>query len=269
MPTGSAPRQQARAGILHRCRAADADVAETEFAAPLAEQRLERLPVDQRFPFPPMTMSAPCLDRPPPGGALVAPDQPQPAGSGAAATPAGPAPSGEASTGALTLTLAEEAQTLSLAAALADCLVPDLTVYLHGDLGAGKTTLVRGILRALGFTGRVRSPSFTLLELYVISRFQIYHFDFYRFDSPDEFLEAGFDEYFRGQGIRLIEWPARAAPHLPPADLEIELVLAGDGRQACLAAHGERGETCLHCLRTSSTVAVAGATCCVMPSAAG
>jgi len=182
-----------------------------------------------------------------------------------------PAPGPERSrrAGSMTLLLADEARTQQLGAALAACLVPDLTVYLLGDLGAGKTTLVRGLLRGLGFSGRVRSPSFTLLELYVISRFQLYHFDFYRFDSPDEFLDAGFDEYFRGEGIRLVEWPARAAPHLPPADLEIELVLAGDGRQACLAAHGERGETCLHCLRTSSTVAVAGATCCVMPSAAG
>ncbi|NTV10867.1 MAG: tRNA (adenosine(37)-N6)-threonylcarbamoyltransferase complex ATPase subunit type 1 TsaE [Zoogloea sp.] len=143
------------------------------------------------------------------------------------------------------LLLKDEAATLALGAALAAALPVRLTVYLRGDLGAGKTTLTRGLLRALGHTGNVKSPTYTLVEPYVVSRIQLYHFDFYRLNEPDEYLDAGMDEYFAGDGIRLVEWPDKAAPYLDPADLEIQLDVAPQGRSAELNALTENGTACL------------------------
>jgi tRNA threonylcarbamoyladenosine biosynthesis protein TsaE len=145
--------------------------------------------------------------------------------------------------------LTDEGATLALGAALAHVLAEapgrGLVVYLCGDLGAGKTCLVRGLLRALGYAGNVRSPTYTLVELYAISKLDLYHFDFYRFTSPEEYLDAGLDEYFRGQGMCLVEWPERAAPYLPAADLRVTLTVAQRGRRAEFAAASEEGERCL------------------------
>ncbi|THF60607.1 tRNA (adenosine(37)-N6)-threonylcarbamoyltransferase complex ATPase subunit type 1 TsaE [Pseudothauera rhizosphaerae] len=125
-----------------------------------------------------------------------------------------------------------------------------LVIWLQGDLGAGKTTLVRGLLRALGHTGSVKSPTYTLIEPYVVSRLDLYHFDFYRFTSAEEFLDAGLDEYFAGQGVCLVEWPDKAHPYLAPPDLEVALTVAGTGRQVELTARTEAGRTCLGKLTT-------------------
>jgi len=119
-----------------------------------------------------------------------------------------------------------------------------MTVHLRGDLGAGKTTLVRGILRGLGYQGRVKSPTFTLLEPYKFSRLYLYHFDFYRFLDPQELLDTGFREYFNPQSVCVIEWPEKA-PDLPPADVEIELLPAAPGRVLAITAHTEVGRRCL------------------------
>jgi tRNA threonylcarbamoyladenosine biosynthesis protein TsaE len=144
------------------------------------------------------------------------------------------------------LHLPDEDATLAAGARLATALPPRLTILLRGDLGAGKTTLTRGLLRGLGFTGRVKSPTYTLVEPYKDSRISVYHFDFYRFTHADEFLEAGLDEYFEGDGIRLVEWPDRAHPYLCAADLEVELQLAADGgRQLALRALSTEGRRCL------------------------
>lgn len=143
------------------------------------------------------------------------------------------------------LHLPDEAATLALGGLLAGVLTRPAVVYLCGDLGAGKTTLVRGLLRALGYEKSVRSPTYTLVELYAISRLDFYHFDFYRFTSPDEFLDAGLDEYFGGRGVCLVEWPERAAPHLPAADLRITLSVVPDGRRARIDGLSEEGERCL------------------------
>jgi tRNA threonylcarbamoyladenosine biosynthesis protein TsaE len=89
-----------------------------------------------------------------------------------------------------TRTLPTEADTLALGRALAPCLVPGLTIYLIGELGAGKTTLARGLLRGLGYAGKVKSPTFTLVEVYEVSRLYLYHFDFYRFSDPGVFQPA-------------------------------------------------------------------------------
>ena len=85
-----------------------------------------------------------------------------------------------------------------------------LQVHLIGDLGAGKTTLVRGVLRGLGYDGRVKSPTYPLLETYQVGEVMVAHFDLYRLESPEAFTEAGFEDYFVGPGVRFVEWPDRA-----------------------------------------------------------
>ena len=151
----------------------------------------------------------------------------------------------------LILDLADTAATEALGARLASALTPGLCIFLEGDLGSGKTTAVRGLLRALGHAGKVKSPTFTLLESYAISslNFPLYHFDFYRFTDPDEFIEAGLDEYF-GQagddaGVCLVEWPDKAGLHLPQPDLRIALAVVGEARRARLCAGSDGGRACL------------------------
>ena len=141
--------------------------------------------------------------------------------------------------------LADATATEALGGQLAAGLRPGLVIYLQGDLGAGKTTMARGMLRALGHAGKVKSPTYTLIEPYALSRLDLYHFDFYRFEFPEEYLEAGLDEYFSGHGDCLVEWPDRAAPHVPPPDLVIQLDPAGDEREATLDARTEAGRSCL------------------------
>jgi len=146
--------------------------------------------------------------------------------------------------------LPDEAATRAFGAALAPALGPGgLVIYLEGNLGAGKTTLVRGLLEGLGHRGAVRSPTYTLIEPYVLSNLNLYHFDFYRFAHPDEFLDAGLEEYFGEHSICLVEWPAKAELHLPPPDLRIELAADGIGRRARVTAHSTKGESCLNAIR--------------------
>jgi tRNA threonylcarbamoyladenosine biosynthesis protein TsaE len=150
-----------------------------------------------------------------------------------------------------TLTLPDENATLALGAALAARLEPGLLIALRGELGAGKTTLVRGLLRALGYAGRVKSPTYTLVEVYELSRLSLYHFDFYRFHDPSEWIDAGFRDMFSGQGICLVEWPERARGQLPPADVDIALEVTEPGRTATLTASSPAGERLLAALRQS------------------
>ncbi len=145
----------------------------------------------------------------------------------------------------VTLYLADEAATLELGARLAATLRGGLVVYLSGELGAGKTTLARGCLRALGYRGRVKSPSFALVELYKLSRLYLYHFDFYRFEDPHEWVDAGFRDAFEGDNVCLIEWPEKAGDELPSPDLTIRLQHASSGRQAIITGHTEPGKQCV------------------------
>lgn len=137
-----------------------------------------------------------------------------------------------------------EKDTEALGRVLAATLQPGLQIWLQGNLGMGKTTLTRGVLRALGHEGKVKSPTYTLIEPYVVSRLDLYHFDFYRFNSPEEYLDAGLDEYFAGQGVCLVEWPDKAVPYLPSADVEISLSPADEGRFVEIRSNTEAGRTC-------------------------
>jgi tRNA threonylcarbamoyladenosine biosynthesis protein TsaE len=148
----------------------------------------------------------------------------------------------------ITLNLSDEAATMALGARLAEALHGGLAIWLKGNLGAGKTTLVRGLLRGLGYEGKVKSPTYTLVEPYVISGLYLYHFDLYRFVDPEEWEAAGFRDYFNAQSVCLIEWPEKAGDLLPPADMEIALEPSGAGRTATLTARTELGEKCLNAL---------------------
>ena len=158
--------------------------------------------------------------------------------------------------------LPDEAATLRLGSRLASALRPGLVIYLEGDLGAGKTTLSRAVIQALGHRGTVKSPTYSLVEVYVISSLYLYHFDFYRFESPEEFLDAGLDEYFNDASVCLVEWPERAQGCLPAPDLRLHLCHAGGGRLLEARASTPKGESCLNALRT----AMSGGDSCVMPA---
>ena len=149
--------------------------------------------------------------------------------------------------------LPDEAATDALGRELAPLLAPGMVVWLNGDLGAGKTTLARALLRGLGHTGPVKSPTYALVEVYVVSSLYLYHFDFYRFSEPGEFEDAGLGEYFRNDAVCVVEWPEKAAGHVPPADLELAFRFAENssvtGRELDLVAHSEAGQKCLKVLR--------------------
>ena len=138
------------------------------------------------------------------------------------------------------LGLANEAATVDLGKRLATTIVPGLKIYLHGDLGAGKTTLSRALLKALGHAGRVKSPTYTLVEVYDLSRLNLYHFDFYRFRDAQEWREAGFSEYFGGDAVCLVEWPEKVGDDLPPPDLDIFMAMVGDDDGIATDSNEER-----------------------------
>ncbi len=127
--------------------------------------------------------------------------------------------------------LKDEAATLRYGNSLAKRLRGDELLILRGDLGAGKTTLVRGILRGLGHTVSVKSPTYTLLEPYELAQQTVYHFDFYRIADSQELEFIGIDELMDADAIKLVEWPEHAADKLPDPDLEILLQVEGAGRR--------------------------------------
>ena len=145
----------------------------------------------------------------------------------------------------MTRFLPDESATLAFGGELARSLTPGLTIYIVGDLGAGKTTLTRGVLRGLGYTGKVKSPTYTLVEVYTVSSLYLYHFDFYRFADPREWVDAGFREHFNPDTVCLVEWPEKAGEFLPVPDVRIVLLVAENGRSLQAIAETEAGKKCL------------------------
>jgi len=150
----------------------------------------------------------------------------------------------------LDIKLPDPAATERLGRALAAGARAGRVLHLRGDLGAGKTTLVRGLLRALGHPGRVKSPTYTLVEPYELSSLHFYHFDFYRLKNRSEWEQSGFRDYFDAQALCVVEWPERAGDLLSRPDLEITLRFEGEGRRARIEAHSDAGEDWLSSLQS-------------------
>jgi tRNA threonylcarbamoyladenosine biosynthesis protein TsaE len=141
----------------------------------------------------------------------------------------------------------DERATEHLAQALAAC--PEIRqayIELEGELGAGKTTLVRHLLRALGVSGRIKSPTYAVVEPYELPDLPVWHFDFYRFNDPREWEDAGFREIFAGPGLKLAEWADKARGYIGQPDLRISLqVNADESREATFSALTPTGEALL------------------------
>ena len=138
----------------------------------------------------------------------------------------------------MTFDLPDDAATRTLSAHLATLLRAGDVVALHGDLGAGKTTLTRGLIQALcDANEEVPSPTYTLVQSYEGPEFPIWHFDLYRMNTPDEVMELGWDE--TQNGVALIEWPERAGRYLPTVRLDLTLQIVGEQRRARLEPVGE------------------------------
>jgi tRNA threonylcarbamoyladenosine biosynthesis protein TsaE len=166
--------------------------------------------------------------------------------------------------------LADESASLALGRTIGQWIGASRTplrIYLSGELGTGKTTIARALLRALGVEGRIKSPSYTLVEPYVVDlppahgfrenlSLYCYHFDFYRFNDPREWLDAGFRDYFDGAGVCLVEWPEKAAgdARLPRPDLLLDLEVSGVARQIVIRAFTPRGVQCLTAVASSLPV---------------
>lgn len=137
--------------------------------------------------------------------------------------------------------LSNEHDTLMLGGKIATKIKPhsSVTIHLHGNLGAGKTTFSRGFLHALGHQGNVKSPTYTLVEQYSLPQFEVFHFDLYRLSDPEELEYLGIRDYFQPSTIRLIEWPEKASGMLAAPDISIELIYKPNGRIAKLTATPE------------------------------
>lgn len=145
--------------------------------------------------------------------------------------------------------LADSAATVALGERIGAVCRPPLVIHLEGDLGAGKTTLTRGVMRALGHQGAVKSPTYALVEPYELNQWRVFHFDLYRLQDPEELEFMGIRDYFADDCVCLIEWPQRGFGLLPPADLEVQLKeVASGGRHAIIRALSERGRSCIEAL---------------------
>ena len=141
--------------------------------------------------------------------------------------------------------LKNETETTEIGSKLASCLKGGEVIYLKGELGTGKTTLVRGVLNRLGHTGNVKSPTYTIVEPYLIDSHVIYHFDLYRLDDPEELESLGIRDYCDGQSICFFEWPEKGGNILPNADINLELTYIESTREVEFTSKSDVGKTIL------------------------
>lgn len=153
----------------------------------------------------------------------------------------------------LTLFAKDEEAMLALGAQLAGLTQGRGVIYLQGDLGAGKTTFSRGLIRGFGHQGKVKSPTFTLVEPYELEAVRIFHFDLYRLVDPEELEFMGIRDYLQDDALCLVEWPERGAGILPKADLTITISPHGTGRSLRLVPQGGRGEAWCAALANGKT----------------
>lgn len=144
--------------------------------------------------------------------------------------------------------LPDEASSEQLAVRLANCLHAGTVLTFCGEIGSGKTTLIRAVLRALGVHGPIKSPTFSLVESYQCQALQIHHFDLYRIHDEEELEFIGFRDHFTSSAICCIEWPERAKSNLTKVDLCFTLAVKGSGRLMTIEAIGTAGEKILTCL---------------------
>lgn len=150
-------------------------------------------------------------------------------------------------------TLPDEAATVAFGEALGRAAQDGGIIFLEGTLGAGKTTMCRGVLRAFGHQGAVKSPTYTLVEAYEFDARRVYHFDLYRLGDPEELEYMGIRDYFAGENLCLIEWPQKGEGVLPAPDLQVKVLLSGATgameREVTLVARTDRGRNILAALR--------------------
>lgn len=149
----------------------------------------------------------------------------------------------------LIIELQDEQASVALGQAIAQWLSPPLTLYLTGELGAGKTTLSRGIIQSLGHQGAVKSPTYTLVEPYEFDEVDVFHFDLYRVCDPEELEYMGIRDYFTERSLCIIEWPDNGCGMLPEADLHINLRYKESQRQATIQAKSAAGQIILNKLK--------------------
>lgn len=144
-----------------------------------------------------------------------------------------------------TIFLADEAATLAFGESWSRCLHAPMVVYLNGDLGAGKTTFTRGVLRGLGHTGAVKSPTYAIVESYRLPECELNHFDLYRFAYPEEWEDAGLDDLFSGNSVNVIEWSVQGGEYVPAPDLILNFSAQDGGRVCNISAQSAQGQRSL------------------------
>ncbi len=142
--------------------------------------------------------------------------------------------------------LENEQKTLRLGYQFGQSIKKGCIVYLEGELGSGKTTFVRGVLSGLGYNGKVKSPTYTIVESYDLGRCDIYHFDLYRLADPEELEYLGIRDYFTANSLILVEWPGKGQGFIPVPDVVVYLKYLTDGRNLTIIPKSEKGEQLLH-----------------------
>jgi tRNA threonylcarbamoyladenosine biosynthesis protein TsaE len=138
--------------------------------------------------------------------------------------------------------LYDEEATVAMGNQVAAIIEQGAVIYLHGDLGAGKTTFTRGVVQGFGHTGKVKSPTYTLVEPYELERGCVYHFDLYRLGDPEELEYMGIRDYFSSDAICVVEWPEKGGEFIPVPDLDITLSYVGNERKIIISSASKRGE---------------------------